>query len=72
MDLVRVSAPATIANLVCGFDILGLCLEQPEDIMEMRLNQKGKITIRHTDAYDLPTEPAKNVAGAALLAMQQE
>lgn len=72
MDFVRVSAPATIANLVCGFDILGLCLEQPEDIMEMRLNKKGTIVIRHTDEYQLPTEPSKNVAGAALLAMQQE
>ena len=29
MKYVKVAAPATIANLVCGFDILGLALEEP-------------------------------------------
>lgn len=72
MNSVKVSAPATIANLVCGFDILGLCLSEPEDIMELSLNNEGIIRIRHIDSYNLPVEPAKNVAGAALIAMLQE
>ncbi len=72
MEYVKVLAPATIANLVCGFDILGLALDDPGDIMECRLNDEGIIRIVHNDAYNLPTEPAKNVSGAALLALMAE
>jgi homoserine kinase len=69
---IRVKAPATVANLVCGFDILGLALNDPEDIMEMNLSEQPGIRIKHVDNYDLPVEPEKNVAGAALIAFLQE
>jgi homoserine kinase len=72
MKYVKVAAPATIANLVCGFDILGLALEDPSDIMECRLNDEGVIRINHTDEFNLPTAPEKNVSGAALLALMAE
>ena len=68
---VKVSAPATVANLVCGFDILGMALNDPQDVMEMRLLDEPVIKIKHTDDYDLPVEPEKNVAGAALIALQE-
>ena len=71
MKKVKVSAPATVANLVCGFDILGMALNDPNDIMEMTLLDEPVIRIKHADDYDLPLEPAKNVAGAALLALQE-
>jgi homoserine kinase len=71
MDKVKVSAPATVANLVCGFDILGLALKDPQDIMDVSLLDEPIIKIKHADEYDLPVEPAKNVAGAALLALQE-
>ena len=69
---IKIKAPATVANLVCGFDILGLALREPEDIMELTLSDVPGIRIRHIDGYDLPVEPEKNVAGAALLAFLQE
>ena len=69
---IKILAPATIANMVCGFDVLGMAINNPQDEMEMQLNNTGKIIITHTDSYNLPTEPAKNVAGAALLALQQQ
>ena len=69
---VKVLVPATIANLVCGFDILGLALEEPRDTMEMSLSDKPGIRIRHVDQYDLPTDPLKNVAGVALQALTNE
>lgn len=69
---VKVFAPATVANLVCGFDILGLALEHPQDEMIVSLSELPGIRIEHLDEYNLPTEPAKNVAGAALLAMMEE
>jgi len=67
---IKVSAPATVANLVCGFDILGMALNDPQDIMEVSLLDEPVIRIRHNDGYDLPVEPEKNVAGASLLALQ--
>jgi len=69
MKKIKISAPATVANLVCGFDILGMALNDPNDIMEVSLLDEPEIRIKHADNYDLPIEPTKNVAGAALLAL---
>jgi homoserine kinase len=68
---VTVHIPATIANLVCGFDILGLALEAPYDIVNLILNDSGNITIKHIDAYNLPEAPLQNVAGVALYALMK-
>ncbi len=69
---VTVSAPGTVANLVCGFDVLGLCLEQPCDEMTITLLTEKKLVITSADGYNLPTDPAQNTAGAPLLEMLQE
>jgi homoserine kinase len=69
---VQVHAPATVANLVCGFDVLGMALHRPDDVMTLTLKDEPGIIIEHTDIYQLPTDPEKNVAGAALLAMLDE
>ncbi|MFT4022788.1 MAG: homoserine kinase [Flavihumibacter sp.] len=69
---ITVDCPATVANLVCGFDILGMALQDPCDRITMRLRDEPGIVIRHADAYNLPTEPSKNVAGAALLDLLEE
>ena len=73
---IKIKAPATVANMVCGFDILGFAVNSPYDEMEMRWmpraeNEAG-ITIINIDNYNLPTDPEKNVAGAALLAFLEE
>jgi homoserine kinase len=69
MKEITVHAPATVANLVCGFDVLGLCLEEPYDIMRVRLLDKKEVVIRTTDGFPLPPDPAQNTAGAPLLEM---
>ena len=69
MEKVSVLAPATVANMVCGFDILGFALDEPNDSMTVRLISERKIEIIHRDDFNLPTEAKKNVAGVALLAM---
>ena len=73
---IKIKAPATVANMVCGFDILGFAVNNPYDEMEMRLVHlaagQSSITIINMDDYNLPTDPEKNVAGAALLAMIEE
>ena len=35
MDRIKIKAPATVANLSCGFDVLGLCLDNPFDEIEV-------------------------------------
>ena len=73
---IKIKAPATVANMVCGFDILGFAVSSPYDEMEMRwmprAENEASITIINIDEYNLPTNPEKNVAGAALLAFLEE
>src|SRR5919206_1154372 len=69
---VTVHAPGTVANMVCGFDVLGMCLHAPYDIMEVKLLDEKKITIISKDGYQLPTDPAQNTAGAPLIEMLNE
>ncbi|MFZ9262518.1 MAG: homoserine kinase [Chitinophagaceae bacterium] len=69
---IQIKSPATIANLVCGFDILGLAVEEPYDIMTMELSDQPGLEIIHLDEYQLTTIPAENVAGGALLAMLED
>lgn len=69
---VSVSSPASIANLVCGFDVLGMALATPQDLMQIAWSDVPGIRIEHSDGYKLPTAPEQNVAGAALLALLHE
>jgi len=68
---VKVSAPGTVANLVCGFDVLGLCLNHPADEMQVTITGKSVITISHTGEFPLPFDAAQNTAGAALLEIKK-
>lgn len=72
MKNIRVHAPATVANLVCGFDVLGLCLHEPYDIMDVRLLNEPSIIVKSADGYPLPEDPAQNTAGAPLIEMLKE
>lgn len=64
---VSVKCPATVANLVCGFDILGMALQEPFDVMKLKLINEPKVVITNKDDYNLPTDAEKNVAGVVLL-----
>lgn len=71
MKKVKLKVPATVANLVCGFDILGMAVHDPYDEMEFRLLETPDIIIKHTDSFGLPEEPFSNVAGIVLLKIQE-
>src|SRR5688572_22299615 len=68
---IKIFAPASVANLVCGFDVLGMSLSDPADEMIMSLSKTPGIQIVHEDEYGLPEEAEKNVTGAALLEMMK-
>ena len=72
MKEITVFAPATVANVVCGFDCLGFALDEPCDEMTLRLIDEKTVKITHLDNFNLPTDASKNIAGVALLAMLNE
>ncbi len=72
METIKIKSPGTVANLVCGFDILGLALNEPADKMELSLLDKPEVIIYNRDNYNLPTDPVKNVAGVVLLSIMEK
>lgn len=69
MNEIKIFCPPTIANLSCGFDVLGLCLETAGDEMIIKKSDIKGIRITKIIGADLPLETDKNVAGVAGLAM---
>lgn len=69
MTSIKIFCSATIANLNCGFDVLGLCLEGIGDEMIIRKSVEKGIKITKITGADLPFETEKNVAGVAALAL---
>lgn len=72
MDEIKVFCPGSIANVSCGFDVLGIALNNPGDVMLVRKIKEKKIEIKHLDHYNLPTDPEKNVAGRAALQIMED
>ncbi|HRP38095.1 MAG: homoserine kinase [Chitinophagales bacterium] len=66
---ISVFAPATVANVACGFDVLGFAIQQPGDIVELTLNTSEKVTIKQIsgDGGRLPLVAEKNTAGVAVI-----
>ncbi len=70
-DQVTAFAPATVANLGPGFDVLGLALEGAGDTVTARLTGDDGVTITRLDGVEdgaLPTSAEQNTAGVAAAA----
>ncbi len=63
----RVFAPATVANIGPGFDVLGLALNSPGDLIDAELSETPGVEIVEVtgDGGRLSRDPVKNVAGRA-------
>ena len=72
MEEIKVFCPATIANVSCGFDVLGLALESVGDEMIVRKTDTKGITISKIEGQKLPLETSKNVAGVAGMALLEK
>ncbi|APU11106.1 homoserine kinase [Cellulophaga lytica] len=66
---IKVFCPATIANISCGFDVLGVALDNVGDEMVVKKTSKKGITITKIEGQNLPLQTHKNVAGVAGLAL---
>lgn len=65
---IKVFAPATVANVVCGFDVLGFAVNEPGDEVEMRLVEKPGVIITKITGDDgkLPLVAEKNTVSASV------
>lgn len=68
----RAFAPASVGNVAVGFDILGHSVGGAGDRAEVRVIEEPVVRIAaiHGSVPDLPRDPARNTAGAALLALR--
>jgi homoserine kinase len=71
MKSIKVFAPATVANLGCGFDVMGLAIDQPGDEITLSLNNEKKLVIKKItgDGGKLSYEAKKNTSTVAIQSM---
>lgn len=72
MNEIKIFSPATVANVACGFDVLGFCLDTIGDDMVIRKTVEKGIRITKIEGHDLPFEVEKNVAGVSALALYND
>lgn len=69
MDSLKLHAPATIANISCGFDILGVCLDKPYDEIEIKKISNSKVIINSIESEfsNVPLSANQNTGGIPAL-----
>ncbi|MGD1980382.1 MAG: homoserine kinase [Flavobacteriaceae bacterium] len=72
MDQVKIFSPASVANVSCGFDVLGFCLDSIGDIMVIHKTATPGVVIGSVTGEDVPIDPNKNVASIAVNALLEE
>ncbi len=74
LKYIRVFAPATVANVGVGFDILGFALEGIGEALSLskRDDKSGALIKIEAEAENIPKAPEENTAGAALLRLFKE
>jgi len=68
MKNIKVFAPATVANIACGFDVLGLAINEPGDEVLLKLREKTGLIITGIkgDGGKLPFDPEKNTVTVSI------
>lgn len=68
VNSISVFAPATVANVACGFDIFGFAVANPGDQITLTVRDKPGVRITDITGDDgrLPRETARNTAGIAI------
>ncbi|HKG13500.1 MAG TPA: homoserine kinase [Pyrinomonadaceae bacterium] len=72
-------APATVANVAVGFDILGFAVESIGDSVTVSATEEPSVTVREITRADgtpfdseIPHDPARNTATVGLIALREE
>ena len=66
---IEIFAPATVANLGPGFDIMGMAIEGAGDVLRMHIAPGDGLSIRNDSDQPLPDDKEKNVITPALRAL---
>jgi len=69
MDTIKIFAPATVANVSCGFDALGFAINAVGDEMILTKTKTNGVTISKIEGATLTFDSRKNAAGAVAWAM---
>ena len=72
MDHINIFTPASVANVSCGFDVLGFCLDTIGDIMRVSKTKTKGISIGTLKGQKIPIDPLKNVAYVAANALLKD
>lgn len=72
MNNLKIFIPATVANVSCGFDSLGLALDNLGDTMTFSKTKDKGVRITKITGANLPMEAKKNAAGVVALAMLEK
>jgi homoserine kinase len=67
--MLKVRAPATSANLGSGFDVFGVALDRPADIITVSQAEHTTIEVRGAGSQFIPEDPDSNVVGAVANAL---
>ena len=67
-ESIKAFAPATVANVACGFDVMGFSVEQPGDeVVVRKTNGKGTVITKiEGDGGKLPLDPAQNTVSLVI------
>jgi len=63
---VKIFAPATVSNVGPGFDIMGFALEEPGDLLVLKINPHRTLRIFNNSGINIPSDIEKNIAAVAL------
>jgi homoserine kinase len=74
MKVAHAFAPATVANVAVGFDILGFALSGLGEVATVqRTTQAGQVVVHPTEGFpQLPTDPLKNTGSAGLVQLLKD
>jgi homoserine kinase len=67
--MVTVRAPATSANLGSGFDVFGVALSRPADVVSVERASETTISVTGAGSQFIPEDPEKNTVGAVARAL---
>ncbi|MEM1282825.1 MAG: homoserine kinase [Chlamydiota bacterium] len=71
---VKVFAPATVANIACGFDVLGFAVGEPGDVVKATLSDEPGVRIVNMTGDDgvLTSNPERNAATVGVIKLLQD
>jgi homoserine kinase len=67
--MLTVRAPATSANLGSGFDVFGVALDRPADVVRVSRADRTTISVTGAGSQFIPEDPEKNTVGAVAEAL---